>query len=103
MTPYTRRLLAGTNITSPVTGTVPAGKAWVITNMTAVPRDASKATAFLATITPCLIWALTTTQLNINQTFFWEGKCALNAGENLTMQGFIGPWDFQATGYVFDA
>ena len=101
---YSRRLLDHPYTAGTVSATVPAGKVWVVTNITAVPRGSEVTgwTTYVATATG-LIFALFSLLSADPRGQTWAGRVPLIAGEGLAVFQAVGSWDVIVSGYDLTA
>jgi hypothetical protein len=101
---YSRRLLT-LPYTTPgsETAAVPAGRVWIVTNVTAVNRPGTVGSQAYAAIATGTLFAFFQTITAAAPSFSWEGRMPMAAGELLILGDLSGAWDMTASGYDLDA
>jgi hypothetical protein len=102
--PYSKRFLvvAATSV-SPAPATVPQGKVWIITDMTAYWDSGTNPSIVIQAPGPTVIWNPGTGPFAGTVAGRWNGRVVLYAGETVKATIFAGTWDLTVCGYELDA
>lgn len=99
---YSKRFLLFTNLQGDQVVTVPVGKVWVITDISAVSRVGAAGDAYYVAIAGCIFTSFRLGSAGVFSGGHWSGRQVALAGQPLDFGTLQGKWDGAVSGYELD-
>lgn len=102
--PYSKRFLSVSGSSGTVSVSVPAGKVWVIKSAQLLHDSGGTGESAIIRIGAGLVLVSSGYPvLSGSGRSYFDGHCAMTAGETLTFLSFAGTWDAFVSGYELSA